>query len=112
MRPECVIVIFKNRIYLYGIPEFAIIGQIDTYQSETPLVGLSMNEQKFVLALPSVFEGNITMRTSLEAGSEERHFVAHAERRVQTLAVSFDGRFLASTSVNGKRVKIFNIDTL
>ena len=33
MRPECVIVLFQNRIYLYGIPEFAIIGQIDTYQT-------------------------------------------------------------------------------
>lgn len=32
MRPECVIVLLKNRIYLYGIPEFAIIGQIDTPQ--------------------------------------------------------------------------------
>ena len=33
MRPECVIVLFQNRIYLYGIPEFAIIGQIDTFQT-------------------------------------------------------------------------------
>ena len=30
MRPEAVIVLFPNRIYLYSIPEFAIIGQIDT----------------------------------------------------------------------------------
>ena len=54
MRPECVIVLFKNRIYLYGIPEFAIIGQIDTYLSTEPVIGLSQHEEKFVLALPSV----------------------------------------------------------
>ena len=26
MRPECVIVAIPNRIYLYSLPEFAIIG--------------------------------------------------------------------------------------
>ena len=30
MRPEVVIVLIPNRVYLYCIPEFAIIGQIDT----------------------------------------------------------------------------------
>ena len=53
MRPECVIVLFQNRIYLYGIPEFAIIGQIDTYQTAKPIIGLSYAENNFVLALPA-----------------------------------------------------------
>lgn len=30
MRPECVIVAISSRIYLYSLPEFAIIGQIDS----------------------------------------------------------------------------------
>ena len=30
MRPECVIVMQKRSIYLYGFPDFAIIGQIET----------------------------------------------------------------------------------
>lgn len=31
MRQECVIVIVVNRVYLYGMSDFALIGQIDTY---------------------------------------------------------------------------------
>ena len=30
MRPECVIILYPNRLYLYGIPDFGIMGQIDT----------------------------------------------------------------------------------
>ena len=30
MRPECVIVLLSNRAYLYSMPGFEIIGQIDT----------------------------------------------------------------------------------
>ena len=54
MRPECLIVLQQNRAYLYSMPGFEIIGQIDTYQdSGRPQIGLSHSDQNFVLALPS-----------------------------------------------------------
>ena len=82
MRPECVIVLFQNRIYLYGIPEFAIIGQIDTYQTSKPIIGLSYAENNFVLALPARSAGHITIKTSLDPNVAEQNLMAHFERRV------------------------------
>jgi len=41
----------------------------------------------------------------------EQTIEAHRERRLQTLALSFDGKLLASCTVNGKRIKIFNTET-
>ena len=41
MRPEVVIVLFSNRVYLYKMPQFAIIGQIETMQQNNILIGLS-----------------------------------------------------------------------
>lgn len=68
MRQEVTIVLITNRIYLYGIPEFAIIGQIDTTQGSRPTIGLSQAENNFVLALPGVEVGTIVLKTSLDSG--------------------------------------------
>ena len=31
MHPECVIVILDNKVYMYGMSDFQLIDQIDTY---------------------------------------------------------------------------------
>ena len=64
------------------------------------------------MALPGTEKGTIVLKTSLEQGAEELFINAHSERRVQNLAVTFDGRFLASVSEHGKRIKIFDVATL
>ena len=83
LRPECVIVLFTNRIYLYGMPDFGIIGQIDTLQQTRPILSLSQSEENFVLAMPSTQAGCIIIKKSLEASVEPVSFLAHAERAVQ-----------------------------
>ena len=82
MRPECVIVLQKRSIYLYGFPDFAIIGQIETFESAKPVIGLSISDSNFVLAIPSKEEGRIILKTSLSPGVENQVFNAHSERRV------------------------------
>ena len=111
MRQEVVIVLITNRIYLYGIPEFAIIGQIDTTQGSRPTIGLSQAENNFVLALPGVDIGTIVLKTSLDSGVVEENFLAHEEKRVDNIVVSHDGSYLASMTANGKRIKIFSVAT-
>jgi len=76
------------------------------------MIGLSQLEANFVLALPGTEQGTVVLKTSLEQGAEESFLNVHSERRVQNLAVTFDGRFLASVSVQGKRIKIFDVATL
>ena len=68
MRPEVVIVLFSNRVYLYKMPQFQIIGQIDTVQHSTVLIGLSHLEENFVMAVPHQEEGKIMLKTTLEQG--------------------------------------------
>ena len=111
MRPECVIVMIVNRIYLYGIPEFAIIGQIDTNQSMGPVIGLSTDEANFVLALPSTEQGHVILKTSLEQSVEEISIKVHDRGALQAIVVTSDGLLMACCSVNGKRVKIFELTT-
>ena len=82
MRRECVIVLQKRSVYIYSFPEFQIIGQIETFESQFPVVGLSMSDTNFVLAIPSRQEGNIMIKKSLDGNMNPETLVAHAERRV------------------------------
>ena len=41
MHPECVIVILDNKVYMYGMSDFQLIDQIDTYQHNGPTIGLA-----------------------------------------------------------------------
>ena len=70
MRPECVIVLQKRSIYIYNFDDLQLIGQIETYEDQKPIIGLSMLESNFVLAIPSRQEGNIIIKKSLEANDD------------------------------------------
>ena len=82
MRQECVIVLQKRSVYIYSYPDLQIIGQIETFESPFPVVGLSMSDTNFVLAIPSRQEGNIMIKKSLDGNMNPETLVAHAERRV------------------------------
>ena len=109
MRPECVIVLLYNRAYLYSMPGFDIIGQIDTNQQPGPRIGINHNENTFVLALPAMDPYSITLKTSLEQGKQDETIVVNEANPVQALALTNDGQLLAVSSTNGKRIKIFDL---
>ena len=110
MRPECVIVLLSNRAYLYSMPGFEIIGQIDTLQTGgRPQIGLSHSEHNFVLALPSPQERIITVKSSLDRTVQDENLVVSDRNPVSTLAVTSDGLLMAVSSINGRRIKIFDL---
>ena len=109
MRPECVIVLLHNRAYLYSMPGFEIIGQIDTVQDGGPHIGLSHSESNFLLALPSPEPRAITVKSSLDRTVQEENLVVNDRNPVSTLAVTADGELMAVSSINGKRIKIFDL---
>ena len=82
LRPECVIVLQKRSIYIYDFSDFALIGQIETFEHQSPVIGLSTSESNFVLAIPSRQEGRIVIKKSPEANVEPIILEAHEERRV------------------------------
>lgn len=82
MRQECVIVLQKRSVYIYSYPDLQIIGQIETFESQFPVVGLSMSDTNFVLAIPSTQVGNVKIKKSLENNAAIETLQVHAERRV------------------------------
>ena len=82
MRPECVIVLQKRSIYIYDFSDFALIGQLETFEDQRPVIGLSTSESNFVLAIPSRQEGRILIKKSVEANVDPVTIEAHEERRV------------------------------
>ena len=81
MRQECVIVLQKRSVYIYSYPDLQIIGQIETFESQFPVVGLSMSDN-FVLAIPSSQEGYVKIKKSLQNNDAIENLQVHAERRV------------------------------
>ena len=82
LRHECVIVLQKRSVYIYSFPEFQIIGQIETCETDHPCIGLSTSDTNFVLAVPAKQEGNIIVKKSLDGNVEPAIIAAHVERLV------------------------------
>ena len=52
------------------------------------------------------------MKKALKGNVDPETIVAHTQNRVSNLAVSPDGRLLACVNTRGKRIKIFDVNSL
>ena len=52
------------------------------------------------------------MKKALKGNVDTETIVAHTQNRVSNLAVSPDGRLLACVNTRGKRIKIFDVNSL
>ena len=85
MRRESLIVLQKRSIYIYSYPEFEPIGQLEIFEAEKPIWGLSMSDKNFVLAFQARDEenlGSILVKKSLDFRINPQVLVAHTQSRV------------------------------
>ena len=110
LRKDKIVVVMKNALHMYNLADLDFFGALQTVDNENGICALNSTTDTFVLA---VLSDNSPMKAFIQVLNNERNqkeIRCHSQPIAQ-LALNHDGRFLATVSQEGKRIKIFNTNS-
>lgn len=105
LRGDCVVVVLERRVYVYDWTTQKFTHQIDTLTNSRGLCCLSQQPSAFVLACPGQHQGQVRVEHFDLKVTKLIH--AH-DSNVSCFAMTLDGLLLATASVKGTLIRIFN----
>ena len=132
MRRDRIVVVLRDRIYIYNFSDFALLDKVYTGENQLGLVGISMDNggvggsttttsgveraedalgrdggrnNGMVLACPSTQRGQVRVELY---GLRRTKFVDAHESALGALALSVDGSLLATASERGTVIRLFD----
>ena len=117
LRRDRVVVVMRNSVNWYNLggemADFAFMGQLQTVDNPKGIVALNYTTDAFILAVPSVHSANTVFIQMVNQKSVYTNQEIEAHRSpISQLCLSIDGRYLATCSDRGTRVKVFETQTL
>jgi len=106
LRRDAIAVALRDRVYVYHLADLSLRDKIYTADNPHGLLCLSNTVQDMVLACPSVTEGHV--RVELYGLRKTALMEAH-ESSLRALALSADGTKLASSSVKGTVIRVWDV---
>eukprot|EP00543_Licmophora_paradoxa_P006434 CAMPEP_0202451182 /NCGR_PEP_ID=MMETSP1360-20130828/9666_1 /ASSEMBLY_ACC=CAM_ASM_000848 /TAXON_ID=515479 /ORGANISM="Licmophora paradoxa, Strain CCMP2313" /LENGTH=420 /DNA_ID=CAMNT_0049069685 /DNA_START=193 /DNA_END=1455 /DNA_ORIENTATION=+ len=107
LRRDAIAVALRDRIYVYNLSDLNLLDKIYTADNPRGLLGMSTSES-MVLCCPSVTEGHV--RVELYGIRKTVLLEAH-ESALRALALTEDGSKLATASVKGTVIRVWEIAT-
>jgi hypothetical protein len=108
LRRDKIVVALSHKVYVYNFSDLRVESQMDTSTNDGGLVVISPTTERMVLACPGLNKGQI--RVELFDGGTTKFIAAH-ESALACLALSADGRLLASASEKGTLIRVFDTHT-
>eukprot|EP00547_Thalassionema_nitzschioides_P005717 CAMPEP_0194219374 /NCGR_PEP_ID=MMETSP0156-20130528/25784_1 /TAXON_ID=33649 /ORGANISM="Thalassionema nitzschioides, Strain L26-B" /LENGTH=461 /DNA_ID=CAMNT_0038949003 /DNA_START=52 /DNA_END=1437 /DNA_ORIENTATION=+ len=108
LRRDAIAVALRDRVYIYHLSDLSLRDKIYTTDNPHGLLCLSTAVQDMVLACPSVTDGHV--RVELYGLRKTVLLEAH-ESKLRALALTEDGTHLATASVKGTVIRVFQVST-
>ncbi|GBG67105.1 hypothetical protein CBR_g78886 [Chara braunii] len=105
LRRDRIVVVLEHKIYVYNFEDLKLLHQIDTITNQKGLCCLSPSSTSIVLACPGLHKGQV--RVELYDTKRTRFIAAH-DSALACFALTLDGTRLATASVKGTLIRIFN----
>lgn len=105
LRRDRIVVILLQKIYVYNFADLKLLQQIDTFTNPKGLCEVSHLSGSMVLACLGLRKGQI--RVEHYATKQTKFIMAH-DSRIVCVALTHDGRLLATASSKGTLIRIFN----
>ncbi|EED88233.1 predicted protein, partial [Thalassiosira pseudonana CCMP1335] len=104
LRRDRIVVVLRDRVYVYNFSDLAILDKIYTGDNPSGLIGISMDNggNGLVLACPSTQRGQVRVELY---GLRRTTFVDAHESSLGALALSVDGSLLATASERGTVIR-------
>ncbi|CAB9528593.1 phosphoinositide-interacting protein 3 [Seminavis robusta] len=108
LRKDAIAVALRDRVYVYHLADLSLRDKIYTCDNPHGLLCLSTQIQNMVLACPSVSLGHV--RVELYGLRKTQLMEAH-ESDLRGLALTADGSKLATASVKGTVIRVWDVST-
>ncbi|KAK3200154.1 hypothetical protein Dsin_023569 [Dipteronia sinensis] len=105
LRRDRIIVVFLLKISVYNMSNLKVLDEIETIENPKGLCEVSQTVTPMVLVCPGLLKGQV--RVENYACKRRKFIMAHASQ-IACLAMTLDGRFLATASSKGTLIRVFN----
>ncbi|KAL3622030.1 Autophagy-related protein 18d [Castilleja foliolosa] len=105
LRRDRVVVVLEHKIYIYDFMDLRLIHQLETLANPRGLCCLSHHVNASVLACPGLRRGQVRIE---HFGLNMTKLIDAHDSKVACLTLTMDGQLLATASVKGTLIRIFN----
>ncbi|KAG1338187.1 autophagy-related protein 18c [Cocos nucifera] len=105
LRRDRIVVVLERKIYVYNFLDLKLLHQIETLSNPKGLCCLSHHPNTSVLACPGLHGGQVRIE---HFGLKVTKFISAHDSHIACLTLTMDGLLLATASVKGTLIRIFN----
>lgn len=105
LRRDRVVVALEHKIYVYNFADLKLLHQIETIANPKGLCSLSPVSNSSVLSCPGLHKGQVRVE---HYGLKKTKFIQAHDSHLACLALTLDGRLLATASNKGTLIRVFN----
>ncbi|XP_022719414.1 autophagy-related protein 18a-like [Durio zibethinus] len=107
IRHDAVIVTLLHKIYVYNFSDLKLLHQLETTSNPKGLCEVSQVWGPMVLACPGLQKGTVRVEILENYGSKRSKFINAHSSNITCLALTHDGRILATASSKGTLIRVF-----
>nr|CAD1833315.1 unnamed protein product [Ananas comosus var. bracteatus] len=105
LRRDRIIVVLDHKIFVYNFADLKLFHQIETVPNPKGLCVVSQQQGSLVLVCPGGQKGQVRVE---HYGARRTKFIMAHDSRIACLALSQDGRLIATASTKGTLIRIFS----
>ncbi|XP_075499861.1 uncharacterized protein LOC142538425 [Primulina tabacum] len=105
LRRDRVVVVLEHKIYVYNFMDLKLLHQIETLANPRGICCLSHHLNTSVLACPGLRRGQVRVE---HFGLNMTKLISAHDSRISCLTLTMDGLLLATASLRGTLIRIFN----
>lgn len=105
LRRDRLVVVLERKIYIYNFHDLKLLHQIETLSNPRGLCCLSHHANTFVLVCPGLNRGEVRVE---HFGLKVTKLINAHDSQIACMTLTPDGLLLATASVKGTLVRIFN----
>lgn len=105
LRRDRIVVVLEHKIYVYNFTDLKLLHQIETQSNPRGLCCLSHHANTSVLACPGLYRGQVRVE---HFGLKVVKLISAHDSQLACMTLTLDGLLLATASVKGTLVRIFN----
>lgn len=105
LRRDRIVVVLEHKVYVYNFEDLKLLHTVETLANTKGLCVISQATNNAVMACPGIHKGQV--RVDLFDSKRTRFITAH-DSALACLALTLDGKRLATASVKGTLLRIWN----
>lgn len=105
LRRDRIVVALIQKVFVYNFADLKLLHQIETFSNPKGLCEVSCLSNSVVLVCPGLQKGQI--RVEHYASKRTKFIMAH-DSRIACIALTQDGRLVATASSKGTLIRVFN----